>query len=273
MKTFKNLFFLFSLVSLFALQSCEHREDLTESLYDPLDSTSSYICKFNAIMLDDVKSGRRGNGFSYLIDGELKGYSLTSRNLVFEANYKRGVLDGPLKRYFGHNGALSGLLNLSNGLREGEYKGYVFYTEWVGTNNMIRQRVVSGNYRQDKMDGEWKINNKDGSIVAVFKFDGGDNLSLIGKWMSSSGYLFEFLRGGHYKMSINGQEPTSGVYTLEDDMLVFKLDENKKASYYRISSYDAGVLTIQGTPNPHSTNELYTQRYDDNEYTMTRLPQ
>jgi|GEM_PF-6692834 hypothetical protein len=271
MKALAKSLLFFSLVSLFVLQSCENREDITESLDDPLDSAYGYICKFNAIMLDEVKSGRRGNGFSYLIDGELKGYDFISKRLVFEANYQRGVLDGPLKRYFGHNGALSCLLNLSNGLKEGEYKGYVFYTEWVGTENKIRQRAVSGNYREDKMDGEWKINNKDGSIVAVFKFDQGDNLSLIGKWMSSSGYLFEFLKGGRYNMSINGQQPSSGVYAFEDDAILLKLDSNEQESYYRISSYDAGALTIQGMSTPNLTHDIYQERYDANEYTLTRL--
>ena len=262
MKTYKNHILLFSLALMFALQSCERREDITERLGDPLYSDRSYICKFNAIILDDEKSSRHGNGVSYLIDGALKGYDLTSRRLVFEANYKRGVLDGPLKRYHGIGGGLSSLLTLSNGLREGEYKGYTFFTEWIGLENKVRERVVSGNYRQDKIDGEWKINNKDGSIVAVFKFEQGDNLSILAKWMSSSGYIFEFMKGGKYKMSFNGERPSDGVYAFDDDEILLKPEANKRKTYYRISSYDSGSLVLQGI-----------SKDDPNEYTMTRLSQ
>jgi hypothetical protein len=251
MKALAKSLLFFSLVSLFVLQSCERKEPYVRILPHPFERTVEFECHFMAFP--------GASPDDYIIDGELTGYQ--GNNKFFVANYKKGVLDGPFTEFYTINGKVRSVINMTNGIKNGTYKKF-----------LREGQSISGNYADDKMSGEWNIFGKDSSLVAVFQYDQGNNTSIIGKWKSSSGYSFEFLKDGDYVL-IDGDKKMNGRYEFEDDLI--KLNLNGNVSYYRIINYGSGILTIKGAAPELEFDALLAFGsdgiVDPNEYTMTRL--
>ena len=250
MKTFKTHILLFALALMFVLQSCERKEPYVRILSHPFERGNMFECHFMAIpgvSPDD-----------YIIDGELTGYAAGRK--VFVSNYKNGVLDGLFTEFDAGTGKIYSVVNVTNGIKNGEYKKF-----------LRAGQSVTGNYKDNKMSGEWRIFSKDSSLVAVFQFDQGNNTSIIGKWKSSSGYSFEFLKDGDYVLS-DGDKKMNGRYEFNDDLIELSLNGNH--SYYRITNYSSDILKIKGAaPEDEAILDFGRSNVDPNEYTMTRLPQ
>ena len=260
MKALAKSLVFFALVSLFALQSCERREPYVKILSHPLERGNLFECHFMAF------PGL--NSDDYIIDGELTGYKGGTKYLV--ANYKKGVLDGTFTEFYG-NGQLYSKVNVSNGVKSGAYNKLLFINErFINPDNkqlsvesfeVVRDnRYITGNYKDNKMSGEWKILDKDSSAVAVFQFEDGYNVSLFGKWLSDSGITFEVLNDGTYNFKDDKGNSASGRYEFNDDLVLSF--HTKSRSYYMITAYDSSTISMAGTG----------ERRDPNSYTWTRLP-
>ena len=260
MKALAKSLVFFALVSLFALQSCERREPYVKILSHPLERGNLFECHFMAF------PGL--NSDDYIIDGELTGYKGGTKYLV--ANYKKGVLDGTFTEFYG-NGQLYSKVNFSNGVKSGAYNKLLFINErFINPDNkqlsvesfeVVRDnRYITGNYKDNKMSGEWKILDKDSSAVAVFQFEDGYNVSLFGKWLSDSGITFEVLNDGTYNFKDDKGNSASGRYEFNDDLVLSF--HTKSRSYYMITAYDSSTISMAGTG----------ERRDPNSYTWTRLP-
>lgn len=266
MKALAKSLVFFALVSLFALQSCERREPYVKILSHPLERGNLFECHFMAF------PGL--NSDDYIIDGELTGYKGGTKYLV--ANYKKGVLDGTFTEFYG-NGQLYSKVNFSNGVKSGAYNKLLFINErFINPDNkplsveVVRDnRYITGNYKDNKMSGEWKILDKDSSAVAVFQFEDGYNVCLFGKWLSDSGITFEVLNDGTYNFKDDKGNSASGRYEFNDDLVLSF--HTKSSSYYMITAYDSSTISMTGSRIGDSIFDPFAPQPDPNLYIWTRI--
>ncbi len=210
------------------------------------------------------------NPDDYIIDGELTSYH--SGTKYFVANYKKGVLDGAFTEFY-RDGQLYSNVNFSNGVKSGAYNKSLYINErYIKTDNkpfggeVVRDnRYITGNYKDNKMSGEWKILNNDSSTLAAFQFEDGYNVSLLGKWLSDKGVTFELLNDGTYNFKEENGNSGSGRYEFNDDLVLSFLTNSR--SYYMITAYNSSKVSMTGA----RISDDFAPQPDPNAYTWTRI--
>lgn len=276
-KTLKHLGLLFSIA--ITLSSCQNR--VVREINDPI--TNKPLEKYEVVETSDgsflkdgyckkwFSNGQIGIDCNYKLnkkDGSYKTY-FTNGQIEINTNYNEDSIDGDYLRY-NQNGQKIWEGKYSKGKEVGEWKNWHDNGQLKGSKNYVDGKLegeqkywysngqvsLVTNYSKGEKIGTWKSFDEDGELNRIYKFEGGNDVSIVGKWKIDNSAIIEYLPDYTF-LYTNNDSKSKGKYKIEDDKLLLTYDSGSGTSKFKIIKLIDDQYEIKETGLYFSSPTIY----------------